>query len=118
MQDNLFKTGAVMDLVSNATVQVEDQVQALEDAAIRKQQVSNYKYLSKTNTIVREFTKVGRNDTCPCGSGKKYKNCCLSSGKFEKTHELSTMESADVKSGNVRLDSISKDPYNYVESED
>ncbi|MBU3188172.1 SEC-C domain-containing protein [Clostridium bowmanii] len=22
-------------------------------------------------------TKVGRNDTCPCGSGKKYKNCCL-----------------------------------------
>lgn len=22
-------------------------------------------------------TKIGRNDTCPCGSGKKYKNCCL-----------------------------------------
>lgn len=22
-------------------------------------------------------TKVGRNDPCPCGSGKKYKNCCL-----------------------------------------
>ncbi len=21
-------------------------------------------------------TKVGRNDRCPCGSGKKYKNCC------------------------------------------
>ncbi|MGV8980734.1 YecA family protein [Clostridium sp.] len=21
--------------------------------------------------------KIGRNDTCPCGSGKKYKNCCL-----------------------------------------
>ncbi len=20
--------------------------------------------------------KVGRNDVCPCGSGKKYKNCC------------------------------------------
>ncbi|MBR2386384.1 SEC-C domain-containing protein [bacterium] len=20
---------------------------------------------------------VGRNDPCPCGSGKKYKNCCL-----------------------------------------
>ena len=20
--------------------------------------------------------KVGRNDPCPCGSGKKYKNCC------------------------------------------
>ena len=22
-------------------------------------------------------TKIGRNDPCPCGSGKKYKNCCL-----------------------------------------
>lgn len=22
--------------------------------------------------------KVGRNDPCPCGSGKKYKNCCFS----------------------------------------
>lgn len=21
--------------------------------------------------------KIGRNDSCPCGSGKKYKNCCL-----------------------------------------
>ena len=26
------------------------------------------------------MTKAGRNDPCPCGSGKKYKNCCLSSG--------------------------------------
>ena len=29
--------------------------------------------LSKT---VRKGTKVGRNDPCPCGSGKKYKHCC------------------------------------------
>ena len=27
-------------------------------------------------TIVNEAPKVGRNDPCPCGSGKKYKNCC------------------------------------------
>ena len=26
---------------------------------------------------VAKKTKVGRNDPCPCGSGKKYKNCCL-----------------------------------------
>ncbi|MES9842432.1 MAG: SEC-C metal-binding domain-containing protein [Candidatus Thiodiazotropha endolucinida] len=25
----------------------------------------------------REQTPVGRNDPCPCGSGKKYKKCCL-----------------------------------------
>ena len=30
-----------------------------------------------SNTTVRRSTpKVGRNDPCPCGSGKKYKNCC------------------------------------------
>jgi uncharacterized protein YecA (UPF0149 family) len=23
------------------------------------------------------FRKTGRNDPCPCGSGKKYKKCCL-----------------------------------------
>ena len=28
--------------------------------------------------------KVGRNDPCPCGSGKKYKNCCLLKGNVEK----------------------------------
>ena len=27
-------------------------------------------------TIVRSSPKVGRNDPCPCGSGKKYKHCC------------------------------------------
>ena len=27
-------------------------------------------------TVVNEGQKVGRNDPCPCGSGKKYKNCC------------------------------------------
>ena len=27
-------------------------------------------------TVVNNEPKVGRNDPCPCGSGKKYKNCC------------------------------------------
>jgi hypothetical protein len=28
------------------------------------------------STIVTEHPKIGRNDPCPCGSGKKYKKCC------------------------------------------
>jgi SEC-C motif-containing protein len=28
------------------------------------------------STIVRGSPKIGRNDPCPCGSGKKYKKCC------------------------------------------
>lgn len=30
----------------------------------------------KESKIVRNLDKVGRNDACPCGSGKKYKKCC------------------------------------------
>lgn len=30
----------------------------------------------KQKTVVNTTKKVGRNDPCPCGSGKKYKNCC------------------------------------------
>jgi len=30
----------------------------------------------KSRTVVRDENKVGRNDPCPCGSGKKYKKCC------------------------------------------
>jgi len=28
----------------------------------------------------REVVQVGRNDPCPCGSGEKYKNCCIEKG--------------------------------------
>lgn len=26
--------------------------------------------------------KLGRNDLCPCGSGKRFKRCCLRGGRF------------------------------------
>ncbi len=31
---------------------------------------------AKVQTVKRTGEKVGRNDPCPCGSGKKYKKCC------------------------------------------
>ena len=31
----------------------------------------------KQEPVKREHPKIGRNDPCPCGSGKKYKNCCM-----------------------------------------
>lgn len=34
-----------------------------------------YREQKKSGTIVKE-RKVGRNEPCPCGSGKKYKYCC------------------------------------------
>lgn len=39
----------------------------------RKKQIKKDWIESKT---IRNENKVGRNDTCPCGSGKKYKKCC------------------------------------------
>ena len=106
MENNVFKTGAVMDLVANSEV-VDQKVQTLEDVAVKQQSTSRM-YLGKTRTIVREYEKIGRNDKCPCGSGKKYKNCCLSSGKYEKNHTLTALEAADVKNGKRQLNSISK----------
>ena len=45
-------------------VQLESEEEALAAAAARKPQPA-----------VRPTNKVGRNDPCPCGSGKKYKHC-------------------------------------------
>ena len=39
-----------------------------------------YKELIKV-PVVKE--KVDRNEVCPCGSGKKYKKCCMNTGYFE-----------------------------------
>lgn len=42
--------------------------------------LANYRLMQGTDPILRpsfmSANKVGRNDPCPCGSGKKYKKCC------------------------------------------
>lgn len=49
----------------------------LEDTAINLVDGSYKKDEGGMNkTVVNNEPKVGRNDPCPCGSGKKYKNCC------------------------------------------
>jgi len=40
--------------------------------------------IPKTNKPAKASKKIGRNDPCPCGSGKKYKKCCLA--KDEKNN--------------------------------
>lgn len=35
-----------------------------------------YKEQKRSQTVRHEGPKIGRNDPCPCGSGKKYKRCC------------------------------------------
>lgn len=39
-------------------------------------QTTGYDQPAQPQTYVRSQPKVGRNDPCPCGSGRKYKRCC------------------------------------------
>jgi len=41
------------------------------------------------------LTKVGRNDPCPCGSGKKYKKCCML--KDERQSSIEQMDNEPVE---------------------
>ena len=44
-------------------------------AALSAEQQANSQEAQERSTFVREQPKVGRNEPCPCGSGKKYKHC-------------------------------------------
>jgi len=46
------------------------------------------------------MAKIGRNDACPCGSGKKFKRCCLGKQRAE-TPELSEMQRAHISLQNA-----------------
>lgn len=80
-----IKTDVVKFLMNarkrEGTIQREETVKitgaGLEDTAINLVD-GNYKPSEGglNKTVVNEGPKVGRNDPCPCGSGKKYKNCC------------------------------------------
>jgi preprotein translocase subunit SecA len=51
-----------------------DSIRAQQQEAIANSQRGEVK---KTEPIRNTAPRVGRNDPCPCGSGKKYKHCCL-----------------------------------------
>ncbi len=69
-------------IIARVKVQQEEDVNALEHK--EEQNVtfqhqtpnqSTQREPEKVETFIREGQKVGRNDPCPCGSGKKYKQC-------------------------------------------
>jgi hypothetical protein len=45
--------------------------------------------------------KVGRNEPCPCGSGKKYKRCCLEKNQASEREALATARQARAVSEQV-----------------
>lgn len=48
----------------------------IEVDAKKEEDIADLEVLLSTPKPVKTQEKVGRNDPCPCGSGKKYKKCC------------------------------------------
>jgi len=75
----------VTNVLCRVQVRTEEDVDAVEeqrrkaDAAQKEYQHESSDQLSEQeqkDSMIRNQPKVGRNDPCPCGSGKKYKQCC------------------------------------------
>jgi hypothetical protein len=50
--------------------------------------------LAQGSTMRRAVAKTGRNDPCPCGSGKKYKHCCIAKDE-ERLHHSSPVAAGE-----------------------
>ena len=48
----------------------------LKKVPVKEDPARNLSANGKDNVIAKSQKKVGRNDPCPCGSGRKYKDCC------------------------------------------
>jgi preprotein translocase subunit SecA len=72
--DNIIKTETVERLMK---IQIAREEQVTEIAQQPKPQRMTFSHGEEEapKTVVRQDDKVGRNDPCPCGSGKKYKKC-------------------------------------------
>jgi preprotein translocase subunit SecA len=74
----------VISILSKVQVRAESDVEAVEKQRREQAEAMAKKFehespnetAAKTPTQARQGPKVGRNEPCPCGSGKKYKQCC------------------------------------------
>jgi preprotein translocase subunit SecA len=57
-------------------IQREEEVTEMREQSSQEYVLSRGEDAASSKTVKREVKKVGRNDPCPCGSGKKYKKCC------------------------------------------
>ena len=50
--------------------------QNIERKEVSKKKITNESESEAPKKKPKRVSKIGRNDPCPCGSGKKYKQCC------------------------------------------
>lgn len=57
---------------------LQEYFSAPTDMELKKKMDDRLKSLEEHgHTLVRRVPKIGRNTPCPCGSGKKFKRCCI-----------------------------------------
>ena len=56
---------------------VQDEIDLFQEENLQKKKKNDYEHWMTTQPVKNIGPKVERNDPCPCGSGKKYKKCCL-----------------------------------------
>lgn len=80
----------VVDLTNTTDEQAAEQMKQFEDSVITGDQLAQIRalYNRRPKQLVRKHAKIGRNDPCPCGSGKKFKNCCMKTGEFDGMREI------------------------------
>jgi len=57
-------------------IQREEEVEEIREQSRQDYIMNRGEDIAAPTTVRRKNEKVGRNDLCPCGSGKKYKKCC------------------------------------------
>jgi preprotein translocase subunit SecA len=73
MLDNL--KADVIGILSKVQIQAESDVEAVEEQTRKAEEIPK-EYTHESSTEQSEkYPRVGRNEPCPCGSGKKYKQC-------------------------------------------
>jgi preprotein translocase subunit SecA len=66
----------VLEKLCLIRIQREEEVEEIRQKQKQNYIMSRGEDVPETKTIKNEGAKTGRNDPCPCGSGKKYKKCC------------------------------------------
>ena len=65
----------VIGILSKVRIQTESDVEAVEEQHRKSEAPKEFTHESADGNKQPEYPRVGRNDPCPCGSGKKYKQC-------------------------------------------
>ena len=73
INEDVTKFMAFFQLVDSSKIQNENS--NAENAEFSYNKKNEYNEKNPQNTVTANWGKVGRNSPCPCGSGKKFKNC-------------------------------------------